>query len=138
MCAAALTTWSMATMMKLTVIISATGRRPDLGAPCGGSRASQERPSARPLAGVDVAIEVFGVRVRTLLCELHRLLDLGGDLLVDLLDLLIVNHLLLLQVLAEAEDAVPHLPFLDLVLAPVGIRVGHRVPAVPVGHALEG
>ena len=33
MCAAALTTWSIATMMKLTVIISATGRRPDMAAP---------------------------------------------------------------------------------------------------------
>ena len=33
MCAAAFTTWSIATMMKLTVIISATGRSPDIAAP---------------------------------------------------------------------------------------------------------
>ena len=33
MWAAALTTWSMATMMKFTVIISATGRKPDMAAP---------------------------------------------------------------------------------------------------------
>src|SRR5438445_782893 len=33
MWAAALTTWSIATMMKLTVIISATGRSPDIAAP---------------------------------------------------------------------------------------------------------
>src|SRR2546421_10828578 len=63
-----------------------------------------------PLAGVEVAVELVHVRVRALVREADRLVDLRLDLGLDPLQVLGAGYAGLLQAVLEADDRVADAP----------------------------
>ena len=82
---------------------------------------------------VDVVVQRLRCRERRLVGERDRLVDPLHGFLVEPLGLVLVE----LQPLGERGDRVALAPLLDLLLGPVLLRIGHRVPAEAVGDGLD-
>src|SRR3954470_17535252 len=86
---------------------------------------------------LDVVVERFRLGVRRVVGELDRLVDDGDRRLVEFLEVLVREHLVLDEALAERRDRVALAPLLDLLLRAVLLRVGHRVAAEAIGDRLD-
>ena len=86
---------------------------------------------------VDVVVERVEVGERRVVGELDGLVHRLDRLLVQLLELVLRDHVLILEALGERLDRVALAPLLDLVLRAVLLGVGHRVAAEAVGHGLH-
>ena len=102
-------------------------------------RALVDGPPGGHVAGEDVDVVVEGVEVGEgrLVGELDGLVDGLDRLLVELLELVLLDHVLVHEPLGERLDRVALAPLLDLVLGAVLLGVGHRVAAEAVGHGLH-
>lgn len=76
------------------------------------------------------------VRGRRVIGELHGVLDLDADVILECVQLGL-GEADVEQTLAAAVERIAPLPLLDLVLGAVEARITHRVTAEPVGHDLD-
>src|SRR3954447_24040905 len=103
------------------------------------SLSASRKPTVRgigPLLLVRELGKAFEGQFGALVGELHRLLDLLCDLLLDGDDVLLV-HLRPHEQVASVRDRIALLPLLDLFLRPVEAGVGHGVTAKAVGDDLD-
>src|SRR4026209_1481951 len=88
---------------------------------------SASRNEMTRASGFDIVHHRLGSRKRRLLRELHRILHLRPDLVVDGLDLLRVRDPEALDALRQDENRIALHPLLDLFLRAVLGRIGNRV-----------